>query len=135
MLYSTPNCLGTMNRALLAPVQLECGPYVERIQRCFYRTRQCCRARSYYHYDELKFHIRGTTLVIKKRSVPTSNQRHHKHQEHREMRDSVARRKLSVDGHGEQAERHVPETAQSDFHDQTGKKGGLRITLPKLENQ
>ena len=135
MLYSTPNCLGTMNRGLLAPVQLECGPYVERIQRCFYRARRYCRARGVYHYDDLKFHIRGTALVIKKRSVPTSNQRHHKHQERREMRDSVARRRLSVDGHGEQAESHVSETAQSDFHDQPGENFGLRITLPKLDDR
>lgn len=135
MLYPKPLCLGAMERALLAPVQLECGPDVERIQQCFYRTRRCSRALCDYRYDDLSFHVCGPALVIKKRSVPASNQRRHKDQELRVMRDFVARRRLSVVGHGEQGESHVPETAKSDFHDQPGGKWGLRITLPKMDDR
>ena len=74
MLMSKARCFELMNEALQVPVRLECGPDVQRIQQCFYRARQYCQARSNYRYDGLRFHVRGPTLVIKKRSVPTASQ-------------------------------------------------------------
>ena len=72
MRFSKALCVEFMQDALGAPVRLECGPDVQRIQQCFYRARQYCQARSNYRYDDLGFHVRGPTLVIRKRSVPTA---------------------------------------------------------------
>ena len=113
MLLPTALCFEIMEDALRAPVRLECGPDVECIRQCFYRARRYRQARIDYHYDGLRFHVRGPALVIKKRSVPASNQRYHKLQVLRVMRDFVACRSLGVDGLGEQAESYVPEPAPS----------------------
>ncbi len=74
MLFSKARCFELMNDALQAPVRLECAPDVERIRQGFYRARRYCQARSNYRYDDLGFHVRGPTLVIKERSVPTASQ-------------------------------------------------------------
>ena len=67
-------CFDLMHDALRGPGYLDCGPDVLRIQQCFYRARQYCRARSDYRFDALKFHVRGPALVIKESSVPKSGQ-------------------------------------------------------------
>ncbi len=72
MRFSKARCFGLMQDALQAPVHLECGPDVERIRQGFYRARRYCQARSIYRYDALRFHVRGPTLVIRKRSVPAA---------------------------------------------------------------
>ncbi len=72
MRLSKARCFEHMNDALQASVRLDCGPDVERIRQSFYRARRYCQARSNYRYDGLRFHVRGPTLVIKKRSVPTA---------------------------------------------------------------
>ena len=74
MRFSEARCFDLMNDALQVPVRLECGPDVERIRQSFYRARRYCQARNNYRYDALRFHVRGPTLVIKRRSVPTANQ-------------------------------------------------------------
>ncbi len=74
MLFSKIFCFDFMDEALQVPVPLECGPDVERIRQGFYRARRYCQARSNYRYDALRFHVRGPTLVIRKRSVPTASQ-------------------------------------------------------------
>ncbi len=74
MLFSKTLCFDFMDEALQVPVCLECGPDVERIRQGFYRARQHRQARGDYRFDGLKFHIDSSTLVIKKRSVPTASQ-------------------------------------------------------------
>ncbi len=74
MRLSKALCIEFMQDALQAPVRFDCGPDVERIRQGFYRARRYCQARSNYRYDALGFHVRGPTLVIKKRSVPTASQ-------------------------------------------------------------
>ncbi len=73
MLFSKTLCFDFMDEALQVPVRLECGPDAERIRQCFYRARRYCQARRIYCFDRLRFHVRGPTLVIKKRSVPTAS--------------------------------------------------------------
>ncbi len=74
MRISKARCFELMNDALQAPVRLECGPEVEYVRQGFYGARRYCQARCNYRYDGLRFHVRGPTLVIKKRSVPTERQ-------------------------------------------------------------
>ena len=74
MRFSKARCFELMNDALQAPVRLECGPGVERNRQGFYQARRYCQARSNYRYDDLRFHVRGPTLVIRKRSVPAASQ-------------------------------------------------------------
>ncbi len=79
-------CFDLMHDALRAPVYLDCGPDVLRIQQCFYRARQYCRARSDYRFDRLKFHVLGPMLVIKESPVPKSGQPRPKLKVLRELR-------------------------------------------------
>ena len=74
MALSNARCFELMKDALRKPAQLDCGPSVERSRQRFYRARRYCQARSIYRFDRLSFHVRGPTLVIKKRSVPTASQ-------------------------------------------------------------
>ena len=74
LLLSKARCFEIMEDALQKPFHLDCGPSVERIRQGFYRARRFCQARSVYRFDRLSFHVRGPTLVIKKRSVPTASQ-------------------------------------------------------------
>ena len=74
MRFSKARCFELMDEALQVPVRLECGRDVERVRQGLYRARRYCQARSNYRYDALRFHIRGPTLVIKKRSVPPASQ-------------------------------------------------------------
>ena len=90
MRFSKARCFELMNEALQAPVRLECGRDVERIRQSFYRARRYCQARSNYRYDDLRFHVRGPTLVIKKRSVPTASQLGRRVEALQELRECVA---------------------------------------------
>ena len=100
MLFSKALCVDLMEDALRAPVRLDCGPDVLRIQQCFYRARQYCRAWSDYRFDGLKFHVRGPTLIIKKNPVPTSSQLRHVFYVLREPSDFVAQNGIGFGGLG-----------------------------------
>ena len=100
MLFSKAFCFDLMEDALRAPVRLDCGPDVLRIQQCFYRTRQNCRAWSDWRFDGLKFHVRGPTLIIKLSPVPTSSQLHNKLDVLRELHDFVTQNGIGIGGFG-----------------------------------
>ena len=107
MRFSKARCVELMQDALQAPVRLECGPDVERIRQGFYRARRYCQARSNYRYDDLGFHVRGPTLVIKERSVPTASQLRRRVEALQELCECVA----PVDcpgGSGRQKAREIP---------------------------
>ena len=108
MLFSKIFCFDFMDEALQVPVPLECGPDVQRIQQCFYRARQYCQARSDCRYDSLRLHVRGPTLVIKKRSVPTASQLGRKVEAHQELRECVAPHDIDVDCPGGSAQPGLP---------------------------
>ena len=78
MLFDKVHCIGVMEDALQAPVHLGCGPYVGRVRQHFYRARQHCQARGVHRFDVLKLQVKGSTLVIKRRSFPSSNGFRHK---------------------------------------------------------
>ena len=96
MRFSKALCFDLMHDALQAPVHLECGPDVRRIQQCFYRARQHRHAQGDYRFDGLKFQIDGSTLVINKRPIPTASQLRHKFKLLREMRAFVAKRGVGL---------------------------------------
>ena len=98
MRFSKARCFELMNDALQVPVHLECGSDVERIRQGFYQARRYCQARSDYRYDALRFHIRGPTLVIKKRSVRTASQLGRRVETLQELCECVAPQ--DVDGPG-----------------------------------
>ena len=111
MRFSKARCFELMNDALQAPVKLECGPDVERIRQGFYRARRYCQARSNYRYDALRFHVRGPTLVIRKRSVPTASQLRRRVEALQELCERVAPLDVDVDcsgGSGWQKARGFP---------------------------
>ena len=108
MRFSKARCFELMNEALQAPVPLEFGPDVRRIQQCFYRARQYCQARSKYRYDDLRFHVRGPTLVIRKRSVPTASQLGRRVEALQELCECVAPVDCP-DGSGRQKAREFPQ--------------------------
>ncbi len=91
MLFSKTLCFDFMDEALQVPVRLECGPDVERIRQGFYRARRYCQARSNYRYDDLRFHVRGPMLVIRKRSVPSASPLGQRVKALQELSECVAR--------------------------------------------
>ncbi len=93
MLFDNVHCIGVMADALQAPVHLGCGPYVGRVRQHFYRARQHCQARGVHSFDSLKFQVKGSTLVIKRRPFPSSCQVRHKRGEIARVRSSEEKEK------------------------------------------
>ncbi len=86
MLHSTPSCLDAMERALLAPVRLQCGADVERVRQRFYRARQHCLAQGDHSFVILRFQIEGSSLVISRHPDPETRWHRHKLRVLRELR-------------------------------------------------
>ena len=93
MLFSKALCFEFMQDALQAPVRLDCGPEVGPVRQCFYRARQHCQARGVHRFDDLKFQVKGSTLVIKRRPFPSSSQFRHKRGEIARVRSSEEKEK------------------------------------------
>ncbi len=93
MPFSKALCFEFMQDALQAPVRLDCGPDVGSVRQCFYRARQHCQARGVHRFDGLKFQVKGSTLVIKRRPFPSSSQFRHKRGEIARVRSSEEKEK------------------------------------------
>ena len=73
MLISRTICLDFMHRALDEPVYFECGPGVLRARGCFYRARQFYQVHGLDCFDDLRFEVKGPTLIIKRRPFSSSS--------------------------------------------------------------
>ncbi len=89
MLLSTPSCLDTMERALLAPIRLEAGEDVERVRQRCYRVRQHSLAQGDHRFVILRFQLVGSSLVISRHPDPGLRWHRHKLRVLRELRAFV----------------------------------------------